>query len=25
VQNQHHIRTWFDKWLLGKPTKEYDE
>jgi len=24
VQNQHHIRAWFDKWLLGKPVAEYD-
>ena len=24
VQNQHHIRAWFDKWLLGKPIHEYD-
>jgi len=24
VQNQHHIRSWFDKFLLGKPVTEYD-
>jgi len=24
VQNQRHIRAWFDKWLLGKPAPEYD-
>jgi dipeptidyl aminopeptidase/acylaminoacyl peptidase len=24
VQNQHHIRSWFDKYLLGKPVTEYD-
>jgi dipeptidyl aminopeptidase/acylaminoacyl peptidase len=23
VQNQHHIRAWFDHWLLGKPATEY--
>jgi dipeptidyl aminopeptidase/acylaminoacyl peptidase len=23
VQNQEHIRRWFDRWLLGKPTPEY--
>lgn len=25
VQNQHHLRAWFDKYLLGKPVREYDE
>ena len=24
VQNQHHIRSWFDKYLMGKPVTEYD-
>jgi dipeptidyl aminopeptidase/acylaminoacyl peptidase len=24
VQNQHHIRAWFDKWLLGKAIHDYD-
>jgi dipeptidyl aminopeptidase/acylaminoacyl peptidase len=24
IQNQRHIRAWFDKYLLGKPIKEYD-
>lgn len=24
VQNQHHIRSWFDKYLLGKAVTEYD-
>jgi len=24
VQNQHHIRSWFDKYLLGSPVTEYD-
>jgi dipeptidyl aminopeptidase/acylaminoacyl peptidase len=24
VQNQHHIRAWFDRWLQGKPAPEYD-
>ncbi|MBI5711240.1 MAG: S9 family peptidase [Candidatus Eisenbacteria bacterium] len=24
VQNQQHIRRWFDKWLQGKPAPEYD-
>jgi len=23
VQNQHHIRAWFDHWLLGRTAKEY--
>src|SRR5262249_8636949 len=23
VQNQHHIRAWFDRWLMGKPAPEY--
>jgi len=23
VQNQEHIRRWFDRWLLGKPVPEY--
>jgi len=23
VQNQEHIRRWFDRWLLGKPAPEY--
>ena len=23
VQNQRHIRTWFDHWLMGKPAPEY--
>ena len=23
VQNQHHIRRWFDHWLQGKPAPEY--
>ncbi len=25
VQNQHHVRSWFDKYLLGKPAREYDD
>jgi len=25
VQNQHHVRAWFDHYLLGKPAREYDE
>ncbi len=25
VQNQHHVRSWFDKYLLGKPIRDYDE
>jgi len=25
VQRLHHGRQWFDKWLLGKPIKDYDE
>lgn len=25
VQNQQHIRRWFDRWLLNKPAPEYDE
>ena len=25
VQNQHHIRAWFDRWLQGKPAPEYDQ
>ena len=24
VQNQKHIRAWFDRWLMGKPAPEYD-
>ena len=24
VQNQKHIRAWFDKWLMGKEAPEYD-
>ena len=24
VQNQHHLKAWFDKYLLGKPVTEYD-
>ncbi|MEO5618846.1 MAG: S9 family peptidase [Candidatus Eisenbacteria bacterium] len=24
AQNQHHIRSWFDKFLLGKPVTDYD-
>ena len=24
VQNQHHIRSWFDKYLMGLPVTEYD-
>ena len=24
VQRLHHGRQWFDKWLLGKPIKDYD-
>jgi hypothetical protein len=23
VQNQQHIRRWFDHWLMGKPAPEY--
>jgi dipeptidyl aminopeptidase/acylaminoacyl peptidase len=23
VQNQNHIRAWFDRWILGKPAPEY--
>jgi hypothetical protein len=23
VQNQQHIRRWFDHWLQGKPAPEY--
>jgi dipeptidyl aminopeptidase/acylaminoacyl peptidase len=23
VQNQQHIRRWFDHWLLGRPAPEY--
>jgi dipeptidyl aminopeptidase/acylaminoacyl peptidase len=23
VQNQLHIRAWFDRWLLGKPAPQY--
>ncbi|HEY3217382.1 MAG TPA: S9 family peptidase [Candidatus Eisenbacteria bacterium] len=25
VQNQRHIRAWFDRWLMGKEAPEYDE
>ena len=25
VQNQHHVRAWFDKYLLGKPVADYDD
>ena len=25
VQNQHHVRSWFDKYLLGKPVRDYDD
>ena len=24
VQNQEHIRRWFDRWLMGKPAPEYE-
>ena len=24
VQNQEHIRKWFDRWLMGKPAPEYE-
>jgi len=23
VENQRHIRAWFDRWLMGKATPEY--
>ena len=23
VQNQEHIRKWFDRWLMGQPAPEY--
>jgi dipeptidyl aminopeptidase/acylaminoacyl peptidase len=25
VQNQHHVRAWFDKYLLGKPVRDFDD
>jgi hypothetical protein len=25
LQNQRHIRAWFDKHLLGKPITDYDD
>ena len=24
VQNQKHIRAWFDRWIMGQPKPEYD-